>query len=120
VGGLLVPLSDDASVRDLAVALALPLVVAARPGLGTISHTLLTLEAARGAGLDVRAVVLTPWRADPTRIERSNLDSVARLGDVEVATLPSTGLAPEQLARAGAALPFERWLDAAVGPRSQR
>ena len=41
--------------------LGLPVVVAARPGLGTINHTLLTVEAARAAGLDVRAVVLTPW-----------------------------------------------------------
>ena len=46
VGGLLVPLGPDVDVRDLARALALPLVIAARPGLGTISHTLLTLEAA--------------------------------------------------------------------------
>jgi dethiobiotin synthetase len=112
VGGLLVPLSDEESVRDLAVALALPVVVAARPGLGTISHTLLTLEAARAAALDVRAVVLTPWPVEPTPVERSNLQSIARLGAVEVATLPFTGRAPEQLARAGADLPLDRWLDA--------
>ena len=49
VGGLLVPLTREHTVRDLAVALGLPVVVAARPGLGTISHTLLTLEAARAA-----------------------------------------------------------------------
>ncbi len=42
-----------------------PVVVAARPGLGTINHTLLTLRAARAAGLDVRAVVLTPWPGRP-------------------------------------------------------
>ncbi|MEJ7717979.1 MAG: dethiobiotin synthase [Thermoleophilaceae bacterium] len=64
-GGLLVPLADRFLVRDLAAALALPLVVAARPGLGTINHTLLTLEAARAAGLAVAAVVLTPGRQDP-------------------------------------------------------
>ena len=60
VGGLLVPFGDF-TVRELAVALGLPLVVAARPGLGTINHSLLTIEVARAAGLDVRAVVLTPW-----------------------------------------------------------
>ena len=51
VGGLLVPLTRDYLVRDLAVELGLPLVVAARPGLGTINHSLLTIEAARAAGL---------------------------------------------------------------------
>ena len=54
VGGLLVPLTTGYSVRDLAVDLGLPVVIAARPGLGTINHTLLTLEAARAAGLEVR------------------------------------------------------------------
>src|SRR5271165_1934481 len=42
VGGLLVPLSEDYTVRDLAADLGLPLLIASRPGLGTINHTLLT------------------------------------------------------------------------------
>src|SRR5471032_1297444 len=46
VGGLLVPLAAGYTVRDLAVELGLSLVIAARPGLGTINHTLLSLEAA--------------------------------------------------------------------------
>ena len=108
VGGLLVPLNDAESVRDLAVALGLPLVVAARPGLGTINHCLLTVEAARAAGLDVRAVVLTPWPAAPGAIERSNRETVARLADVEVAVLEPT--TPARLAAAGAGLAYERWL----------
>ena len=70
VGGLLVPLTCAYDVRDLARELGLPVVVAARPSLGTINHTRLTLEAA--SGLDVRAVVLTPWPAQPTVIEESN------------------------------------------------
>ena len=72
-------------MRDLAVALGLPLLIAAAPGLGTINHTLLTLEAARAAGLDVRAVVLTPWPEQPSELERSNRETIARLGEVEVA-----------------------------------
>jgi dethiobiotin synthetase len=76
VGGLLVPLSESFSVCELAAALALPLLVAARPGLGTINHTLLTLRAARAAGLEVRAVVLTPWQAQPSVLERSNRDTM--------------------------------------------
>ena len=87
VGGLLVPLTADHTVRDFAVALRLPLVVAARPGLGTINHTLLTLESARAANLEVRAVVLTPWPDQPSVMERSNRTTIERLGAVEVATL---------------------------------
>jgi dethiobiotin synthetase len=110
VGGLLVPLAPDFSVRDLAVALGLPVVIAARPGLGTISHTLLTLEAARAAGLDARAVVLTPWPDAPSPMLHSNRETIARLGAVEVAALPEVGTDVEDLAAAGAALPVERWL----------
>ncbi|MDQ6778054.1 MAG: dethiobiotin synthase, partial [Actinomycetota bacterium] len=44
VGGLLVPLAPGYNVRDLARELELPVIIAARPGLGTINHTLLTLE----------------------------------------------------------------------------
>jgi dethiobiotin synthetase len=112
VGGLLVPLADGFDVRDLAARLALPLVIAARPGLGTINHSLLTLEAARSAGLDVAAVVITPWPTSPSTMERSNRDTIQRLGGVETATLPTVASPlPEALARAGQALPWRRWLD---------
>jgi dethiobiotin synthetase len=111
VGGLLVPLGPHADVRALAAALGLPLVIAARPGLGTINHTLLTLEAARGAGLTVAGVVLTPWPRTPDAIARSNRETIAHRGAVEVATLPPLARAhPDLLAAAGAGLPLERWL----------
>ncbi|MDP1846450.1 MAG: dethiobiotin synthase [Solirubrobacteraceae bacterium] len=109
VGGLLVPFGDF-TVRELAIALGLPVVIAARPGLGTINHSLLTIEVARAAGLDVRAVVLTPWPGEPSVMQRSNRTTIARLGDIEVATLPATTPAAQDLARAGASLPFDRWI----------
>ncbi|MGE5281195.1 MAG: dethiobiotin synthase [Chloroflexota bacterium] len=92
VGGLLVPLRSDYLVRDLAVDLGLPLVVVSPPRLGTINHTLLTLEAARAAGLDVGLVVLTPWPDEPTAIEESNRAMIAALGAVKVETLPRLDL----------------------------
>ena len=111
VGGLLVPLADGYLVRDLARELGLPLVIAARPGLGTISHTLLTLEAARTAGLRVAGVVMTPWPAEPTALAHDNRATIARLGDADVATLPQLPRAdPTLLAQAGATLPLDRWL----------
>ena len=111
VGGLLVPLSERSSVRDLIRELALRVLIAARPGLGTINHTLLTLESARAAGLEVAAVVLTPWPDDPSVMERSNRETIARQGDVEVAGLGFVpGPDPATLAAATAGLPLERWL----------
>lgn len=104
VGGLLVPLvwrlggamrhqGANYLVRDLAVDMGLPVIVAASPGLGTINHTLLTLESARAAGLNIAAVVLTPWPEEPSAIERSNLETIESLGVVTVLTLPQLDLA---------------------------
>jgi dethiobiotin synthetase len=108
VGGLLVPLTPDYLVRDLAADLALPLVVAAPPGLGTINHCLLTIEAAHAAGLRVASVVMTPWPAAPGPLERSNRETVKRIGGVLVAGLPATD--PSGLADVGESLPLADWL----------
>jgi dethiobiotin synthetase len=110
VGGLLVPLADEFAVRDLAAALGLPVVIAAAPGLGTINHTLLSIESARAVGLDVRTVVLTPWPDAPAEMECSNRDTISRLGEIEVAGLahvPSPSAV--NLARIGGELPWQRW-----------
>ncbi|HET7120185.1 MAG TPA: dethiobiotin synthase [Solirubrobacterales bacterium] len=93
VGGLLVPLSPGYLVRDLAADLGYPLVIVASPGLGTINHTLLTIEAARTAGLEIACVVLNPWPAEPSAVERDNRETIAALAAVEVRTLPRLDLA---------------------------
>lgn len=108
VGGLLVPLTERYSVSDLAVDLGLSLLVVARPGLGTINHTLLTVEASRAAGLHVAGIVMTPWPEKPDRMTASNRDTVARVTGVAVSGLPATG--PDRLAAAGALLPIDDWL----------
>jgi dethiobiotin synthetase len=92
VGGFLVPLTPDYLVRDLARDLALPVVVAASPGLGTINHTLLTIQAVRAAGLELAAVVLTPWPSEPSAMQLSNLETIRELGSVPVETLPRLDL----------------------------
>jgi dethiobiotin synthetase len=92
VGGFLVPLTQDYLVRDLARDLALPVVIVAAAGLGTINHTLLTIESVRAAGLEVASVVLNRWTAEPSPMERSNLGTIERVGSVPVQTLPELDL----------------------------
>jgi dethiobiotin synthetase len=108
VGGLLVPLTPGYLVRDLAVELDLPVVIAARTGLGTINHTLLTIEASRAVGLDVAGVAMTPWPDDPDRMVRSNKETIERFGNVGVVGLPHTDA--DGLAAAGAKLPLDEWM----------
>lgn len=57
-GGVLVPVNDSQTMADLMVLLGLPVVVAARATLGTINHTLLTIEALRARALRVAGVVM--------------------------------------------------------------
>jgi dethiobiotin synthetase len=108
VGGLLVPITPGYLVRDLAIDLGLPVLIVARTGLGTINHTLLTIEAARTAGLTVAGVVMTPWPDTPEPIELSNRATVERLGGAPVSGLPPTD--PGSLASAGSHLPLDEWL----------
>lgn len=66
-GGLLVPMGANFYQRDLIVMIGLPVIVVARPGLGTLNHTLLTVEALRAKEIRVVAVVLSstlPQRRD--------------------------------------------------------
>ena len=70
----------------------MPVVVAACPGLGTINHTLLTVESVRGAGLEVAGVVLTPWPEQPSGMEESNRETIVHLTEIEVLTLPELDL----------------------------
>ena len=108
VGGLLVPLTPTYSVRDLAVELKLPVLVAARTGLGTINHSLLTVESALAAGLRVAGLVMSPWPERPEPIERSNRETLERLTGLPVSCLGPT--TPAELAQAGQTLPIADWL----------
>jgi dethiobiotin synthase len=78
-GGLLVPITGDRTMADLAGALSAALVVVARPGLGTLNHTALTLGAARGRGLAVDRLVIADWPEQPGSTERTNLERLERL-----------------------------------------
>lgn len=68
-GGLMVPLSGGLMVADLVLALKLPLLVVARPNLGTINHTVLTCFAAKQLGIDVRGTIINSYPDQPDAAE---------------------------------------------------
>ena len=86
VGGLLCPIADEATVADLAIALEYPLVIVARRGLGTLNHTLLTVEAARRRGLRIAGVILNGSEPPSNpEAEATNAGELARrLGEVPI------------------------------------
>jgi dethiobiotin synthase len=94
IGGVMVPLNDEGDVvADLIEAMGLPCLVVARSTLGTINHTLLTLEALRCRNVEVAGVVLNGPVNDDNReaIERFGstrvIDTVPPLAGVNRATI---------------------------------
>ncbi len=83
-GGLMVPLRDTFMVGDLARRIGLPLLTVCRAGLGTINHTLLTLQAARAWGLEPAGVVVNGMPDLPGLAEQHAPAMLAELGSVEV------------------------------------
>jgi dethiobiotin synthetase len=84
VGGALVPLTDDLTVLDFVAQRRYPLIVVGSLRLGSINHTLLTLEAAQRRGVEVRGMVLNAHHAAPTEIaadsKRVFLEALQRHG----------------------------------------
>jgi len=84
-GGIMVPVYKKYLFLDLAKDIGLPLIIVARPGLGTINHTLLTIEAARNRGLDIAGIVIN--HAIKTRkglSEKTNPEIIEKLGGAPV------------------------------------
>ena len=102
-GGLLVPLTDTLDMAGLAAHLRLPLLIVARDSLGTINHTLLTLEAAARRGLAVAGIVLSAAAPGTSRTdaERNALE-ISRRGKARVLGIfpHQDDLSPAALARA--------------------
>jgi len=79
-GGLMVPLAGSLLVADLAKLLDLPLLVVARPDLGTVNHTILTCFVARELGLEVKGTIINNYPASPGKAEATAphlIDSLA-------------------------------------------
>jgi dethiobiotin synthetase len=91
-GGLLVPATRDLSMADLSRELGLPLLIACRAALGTINHTLLTLEAAEARSLTVAGVVISHADGVLSDADRSNLEALREaLGATLVGEIPPLG-----------------------------
>jgi dethiobiotin synthetase len=88
-GGLLVELGDaGATLRDVAVDLAAPVLVVVAAGLGTLNHTTLTLEALASQGVPCAGLVIGAWPAEPGPAETSNWDALGALAPLR-AVLPA-------------------------------
>lgn len=86
-GGLAAPLTENELVADLIIALKLPMLLVARPGLGTINHTLLSLFFARRHNIPVAGVIINGYRDAETISDESlytNAEMIKKYGNVDI------------------------------------
>jgi dethiobiotin synthetase len=120
-GGWLVPIGEDWTIADLAARLDVPLLVVARAGLGTVNHTLLTVESARACGLTVAGVVLNGSAPSGDASPATNRDLIESFGEVAVlGTLPWLADPAGLAALIGAELDIEPVLRALHGQEAHR
>jgi dethiobiotin synthetase len=110
-GGIMVPVDDRHLMLNLAVWLAAPTVVVARPGLGTINHTVLTVVALRSAGVPVAGVVVNRYPVDRATVaEETNLRQIERWAKAPVlAVVPDAAIDPSLPSDIVAAVELADW-----------
>lgn len=77
-GGILTPIKENFSMRNLAKVLSLPIVIVARPNLGTINHTLLTIEAAKSQNIDIAGIIISNYPEGTEDIAVKNAPAIIK------------------------------------------
>jgi dethiobiotin synthetase len=76
IGGVRVPLTEEFDLLDLAVEFGLPVVIVSRPNLGTINHTLMTVDCIRAAQLKIAGVVINGYDATKATVAEDTVGQV--------------------------------------------
>jgi dethiobiotin synthetase len=85
IGGVRVPLTEQFDLLDLAAEFALPAVIVARPNLGTINHTLMTIDCVRAAKLKIAGVVINGYNAvESTPAEDTAAETISKCSDADI------------------------------------
>lgn len=88
-GGALTPVSGKLSVADLAQRLRIPALIVSRAGLGTINHTVMTVECLRSRGVECLGFFLNRYPPTPDLAERTNADRIAAItGALHLGSIP--------------------------------
>jgi dethiobiotin synthetase len=116
-GGLLVEIGDGGvTLRDLARDLAASVLVVVSPGIGTLNHTALTLEALAAQAIPCGGLVIGAWPREPAVAEAGNRDALGRLAAVRAVLPAGAGsLSPSEFESMSAAAFDARWVTSLAG-----
>jgi dethiobiotin synthetase len=85
IGGLLVPITARYNVADLALEIGLPLIIVSRIRVGSLNHTLLTINAARQHGLKIKGIILNKQESgDLDEVEKQQKTLIEELSDTPI------------------------------------
>jgi dethiobiotin synthetase len=115
-GGLLVEIgAGGVTLRDLAVDLGAPVLVVVRPGLGTLNHTALTMEALASHNVWCAGLVIGAWPGNPGIVEAGNREVLAAMAPVRAVLPDGAGSFSDTEFEATSALAFDRhWVASLV------
>lgn len=116
-GGLLVELGEGGvTLRDLALDLEAPVLVVVSPGLGTLNHTALTLEALAAKEIPCAGLVIGSWQREPDVAEAGNREALAQLAEVRAVLPAGAGsLSPAEFETMSAAAFDAQWVTSLAG-----
>ncbi len=116
-GGVLAPISGNQTMIDLMAVLGLPVILTARPGLGSINHTLLSIREIERSGLTLHGIIFCETtRAGWGEIEEDNVETIARMGKARV--LGRIPYIPELAEKNGISPEVFRRYAAQIAPKS--
>ncbi len=100
-GGLMVPLRNNYTNIDLIKTLNVPVVLTALAGLGTLNHTLLSMEALKNRKIPIAGIIINRMPSSPGPIEADNVKTIERLSGIRViGVIPELELTPKKLSSA--------------------
>ena len=83
VGGLMVPISRDVLLVDIIERVSIPVILVARAGVGTINHTLLSVESLQNRNIDIRGIILNEDRPTDGLIAKDNMKIIKKFAKIE-------------------------------------
>ena len=83
-GGLLVPLTEEFLMIDLISQMDIPAILVSTAGLGTVNHTLLSIEAMKKRNLKIAGIVINKMPMNPGAVEKDNVKTIEQMGGIPV------------------------------------
>ncbi len=116
-GGLLVQIgAEGVTLRDIAGGLGAPVLIVVAPGLGTLNHTALTLEALAVRQIRCAGLVIGAWPTEPGVAESDNREALARLAPLRAVLPTGAGsLSAQEFASVSAGAFDRSWVESLVG-----